>query len=362
MLRHLAPDGRPQTRTVICRRLPVRCRSAAHRQRPDDVERQDRRGRAGQLADRAGDVVRRPVVEQATDDGRVGTARQQHRDLVARSGRRAQRELDRRPGEPAVRAVDQLELDVQPRLRVPGRAQAAPRGPSRSRSARPAARPAAGSARSGSPAAQRDPPCRRAAARSSASGTAAGPMTARWPARRPRAGRSHRSRSSTTTRIGKSTRTTQAPSVNLVTAKITTTIAEIAPDVVLITTLDRQCGAAVGAEVLRHAEAGQGEAGEDADRIERDQVVDVTAGRQDQRDRRRGQHHDAVREGQPVAALGQPARQIAVRGNEVGEEREAVERRVRAGVEDQHRRQLDRQEREMTDEAVTRARPGPPAR
>ena len=65
------------------------------------------------------------------------------------------------------------------------------------------------------------------------------------------------------------------------------------------------------------------EPGEDADRVERDQRVDVRADRQQQRERRDGQHDDAVAERQPVPASGQLPRQEGVLGDEAGQERES---------------------------------------
>jgi len=63
------------------------------------------------------------------------------------------------------------------------------------------------------------------------------------------------------------------------------------------------------AVVSGHAEAGHGEPGEHADRVERDQVVGVGADHEQQGEGQHGQHDDAVGEDQPVAALRQPAGQ-----------------------------------------------------
>ncbi|MEP6648753.1 MAG: hypothetical protein ABJA74_02415 [Lapillicoccus sp.] len=53
---------------------------------------------------------------------------------------------------------------------------------------------------------------------------------------------------------------------------------------------------AMSREVPRHAEPGQGEPGEDADRVEGDQLVHAGAGPQDEDERDDGQHDDAVGE------------------------------------------------------------------
>ena len=134
-------------------------------------------------------------------------------------------------------------------------------------------------------------------------------------------------------RPGTARTTSQAPSLNLTTAKISTTQRrhDAAGQV------DR---AACAASPARDACGGtcampspaMREAGEHADRVERDQRC--------RRSRRRrsssasasdGQHDDAVAEREPVPAPGQLPRQERVLGDEAGQEREAGERRVRAG-------------------------------
>jgi hypothetical protein len=69
-------------------------------------------------------------------------------------------------------------------------------------------------------------------------------------------------------------------------------------------------------------------------------VVHVRAGHEQQQRGQHGQHDDPVGEHQPVAALGEPAGQERVLGHEAGQEREPVEARVAAGVEDQRGRGL----------------------
>jgi hypothetical protein len=65
------------------------------------------------------------------------------------------------------------------------------------------------------------------------------------------------------------------------------------------------------------------------------------------------QHDDRVGEHQPVAALEQPPGQERVAGHVAGQEREAVEAGVTAGVQDEHGRELEQVEEGMPDE------PGP---
>ena len=111
-------------------------------------------------------------------------------------------------------------------------------------------------------------------------------------------------------------------------------------------------------EVLGHPEAGQGEAGEDTNGVERHQLVDVRARAQQQGHRRDGQDHDPVGEGQAVTSFGQPTRKKAVSGNKVCQEWEPVERCVGSGVEDQHRGGLDQQETDVPSHAVSQHRLG----
>jgi hypothetical protein len=96
-----------------------------------------------------------------------------------------------------------------------------------------------------------------------------------------------------------------------------------------------------------HAEARHREPGEHADRVERDQPVDLGAGsdQEDHRDDR--EHDDAVGQRQPVAPLGQPAGQERVTRDEAGQEREAAEAGVAAGVEDQRGGGLDHEVHEV---------------
>ena len=89
--------------------------------------------------------------------------------------------------------------------------------------------------------------------------------------------------------------------------------------------------------MLDHAGAGHGEAGEDADGVHRYQVADPGPGDEEQGDGHDGEHDDPVGEDQPMASFGQLGRQEPVLGDETGQEGEAVEAGVAAGVEDQQR-------------------------
>ena len=102
--------------------------------------------------------------------------------------------------------------------------------------------------------------------------------------------------------------------------------------------------------VLRHAEAGHRERGEHADRVQRDQAVDVRVLDDDQRHGHDCQQDDRVGEHQPVAALEQPPGQERVAGHVAGQEREAVEAGVGAGVQDQHGGELEQIEEGLSDE------------
>ena len=81
--------------------------------------------------------------------------------------------------------------------------------------------------------------------------------------------------------------------------------------------------------------------------VERDQAVDLRVGDDHQHERRRGEGDDAVREHEPVAALGQLLRHEVVAGVEAGEAREVGEARVRRQHEDQHRAGLQTEEQEV---------------
>ena len=84
---------------------------------------------------------------------------------------------------------------------------------------------------------------------------------------------------STGTPTAKTISTIQAPSLNFTTAKMITTTSEVTPAEKLITSLWRQPRSLVHVVIPGHAEAGQRERGEHADRVERDQRVDVRARR-----------------------------------------------------------------------------------
>jgi hypothetical protein len=104
--------------------------------------------------------------------------------------------------------------------------------------------------------------------------------------------------------------------------------------------------------VLRHAEASHRERGEHADRVQRDQVVDVGVLDDQQRDRDDGQQDDRVGEHQPVPALEQPPGQERVARHVAGQEREAVEAGIAAGVQDEHGRELEQVEEGLSGEPV----------
>jgi hypothetical protein len=104
--------------------------------------------------------------------------------------------------------------------------------------------------------------------------------------------------------------------------------------------------------VLGHAEAGHRERGENADGVQRHQAVDVRVLDDQQRDRGDRQQDDRVGENQPVPALEQPAGQERVARDVAGQEREAVEARVAAGVEDEHGGQLHQVEQRLPGERV----------
>ncbi len=106
-----------------------------------------------------------------------------------------------------------------------------------------------------------------------------------------------------------------------------------------------------------HAGLAERERDEHADDVELDQPGDLrrrtrrSAGR-----RTAGQQHDAVAEGQPVAAGVQLARQVAVLGEDRAEHREAVERGVRGQDQDQRGADGDEVERRNGDVAEDRLR------
>ena len=76
-------------------------------------------------------------------------------------------------------------------------------------------------------------------------------------------------------------------------------------------------------------EAGHSEAGEDADRIDRDEGVDLAPVAIMQRNRDAGQQDDPVGERQAMATADQRRGRKASLGHEAGQERKAVEARVR---------------------------------
>ena len=96
----------------------------------------------------------------------------------------------------------------------------------------------------------------------------------------------------------------------------------------------------------------QREAGEHADRVERDEPVDLGVGDDQHRDRGDGEEDDAVREDQAVPALGELAGHEVVFGVEAREAGEVGEARVRGEHEDEHRARLQGVEEEITARAA----------
>ena len=91
---------------------------------------------------------------------------------------------------------------------------------------------------------------------------------------------------------------------------------------------------------------------EHADRVERDQPVDLRVGDDEHDDRRDREEDDAVREHEPVPALGELARHEVVLGVEAREPREVGEARVRGEHEDEHRAGLQPVEEHVADGAA----------
>ncbi len=81
------------------------------------------------------------------------------------------------------------------------------------------------------------------------------------------------------------------------------------------------------------------------DRVQRDQGVGDAVERDQQRGGRRRQHDDAVREHEPVAAVRELARQVAVLGDDRRQAREPVVRGVRGEGEDRRGGELQEHER-----------------
>ena len=135
-------------------------------------------------------------------------------------------------------------------------------------------------------------------------------------------------------------RMTHAPSANFVTAiTAATTKLRKQPKPLMATPL-RQPGFTEPKVVLGHPGLRQGEAGEDTDRVERDERGDLGAGGDHQGAGDTGEHEDAVRVHEAVASLGHLAREEAVARLEARESREVGETGVRRHHEDEHRPRL----------------------
>jgi hypothetical protein len=92
--------------------------------------------------------------------------------------------------------------------------------------------------------------------------------------------------------------------------------------------------------MLGHPRLRHRERREHADRVQRDEPVDLGA-RDDHESRSRdGEGDDPVREDEPVASLRELPRHEVVAGVEGGQPREVGKRRVRGQHEDEHRRRL----------------------
>ena len=164
--------------------------------------------------------------------------------------------------------------------------------------------------------------------------------------------------SMTTTRIGTMMMTIQAPSPNFAMAKTTATMpVATAPQAVD----DRAPPPAPGPArqpVADHARLGQGERGEHADRVQRDQRLDRPPEGDDDDDRDEGQGDDPGVEREALAAKGELAGHEPVAGEDRGEPREVGEARLRRQDEDAHRRD----EEDVVDRAPGRRPPRRSAR
>src|SRR6202035_3076937 len=105
--------------------------------------------------------------------------------------------------------------------------------------------------------------------------------------------------------------------------------------------------------VFEHAKSGKGEAGEDTDRVQPHQRVELRLEHDDEQNRHGSEHEDAVGEDQAVAALGQLPRQERIARDEAGEVWETVEARVPTGEEDEHGGGLDDKERDCPEPGGT---------
>ena len=148
-----------------------------------------------------------------------------------------------------------------------------------------------------------------------------------------------------------------APLVNFVIATMSSTAnVAIAPDGVEHDVAP-PAGFLQPAVVAHHPPLRQRERREHPHRVERDQRVGDAAERDQQRGGRGRQHDDAVGEHQPVAAVRQLARQVAVLGDDRRQAREPVVRGVRGEHQDRGGGELEEHEQRRR----CRTRPGPSA-
>ena len=161
-------------------------------------------------------------------------------------------------------------------------------------------------------------------------------------------------------------RATQAPWVNLV-ARTTTSTRPVkkAPKVLIARErIMRRRAAAVAlglqmaVPVPDHAGLAEREGDEDADDVELDQLGRVGVVDPDEQDGGAGEQHDAVGEGEPVAAGVQLARQVAVLREDRAEQREAVVRGVRGQEQDQRGGRGEHDEEEACRRRRRRRPPG----
>ena len=151
------------------------------------------------------------------------------------------------------------------------------------------------------------------------------------------------------TRMMNSTTTIHTPSRNFTITKMSTTLSESTRREAVDDELVLPAPFAQAQVVLDHAGTGHREAGEDADRVDADEDVHLGVGPDEQRLGGDGEDDDPVGEHEPVATAGELAGQEGVLGDEAREVREAVEARVAARPEDEHRGALHEVEAELAE-------------
>ena len=142
-------------------------------------------------------------------------------------------------------------------------------------------------------------------------------------------------------RAGMAMTTIQAPSTNLawITSSVTIPVA-VAPSAVHDGAL-APAGLFEPQPAAHHACLGEREGGEDADDVEVDEGDDVGVEDPDQDGGQAGEHDDPVRVDEPVAEVHELAGEVAVAGEDGGQPREALVRRVGGEDEDPERDRLD---------------------